>query len=94
MATYIEDIEAASAGFRRGEPAYGGTGGGGVRTGDFYGWAALPRTYIEGVWGAAGFRLAEWIPSGVLFGQAMVGLVRKKATLPDSQRGRFRRLSR
>ncbi|MDQ1731408.1 MAG: hypothetical protein QOK10_1567, partial [Pseudonocardiales bacterium] len=32
--------------------------------------------YIERVWGAAGFRVVEWIPSGTLFPQALVFMIR------------------
>ena len=42
MADLFPDLDAARAAFDRGAPAYAGSGGGGVRTGDYYGWAATP----------------------------------------------------
>ena len=67
----------ARAAYHRGEAAYAGTGGGGVRTGDYYGWAAMPPPFMARTWGSAGFEIVEWVPSGVLFPQAMVGLRRQ-----------------
>jgi hypothetical protein len=63
--------------YAAGEPAYAGLGGGGVLTGDYYGWAAVPPEYVKRVWGEAGFDVVEWVASGKLFQQAMVGLVRR-----------------
>jgi hypothetical protein len=77
LASVITDLDAARAAYDNGRPVYAGTGGGGVRTGDYYGWAAIPPAFIKDVWGAAGFDVVEWTPSGVLFGQAMVGLKRR-----------------
>ncbi|TDE93941.1 class I SAM-dependent methyltransferase [Occultella glacieicola] len=76
LATTFEDVDAARAGFERGEIQYAGSGGGEVRTGDYYGWAAAPPAYVERVWGGAGFRIVEWVPANVLFPQALVILVR------------------
>jgi hypothetical protein len=75
LATTFPDLERARAAFGRGQIQFAGTGGGEVRTEDYYGWAAAPRKYIERVWGRAGFRLVEWVPSGVLFQQALAFLV-------------------
>jgi hypothetical protein len=36
------DLDDARRRYGAGEPAYAGLGGGGVRTGDYYGWAAIP----------------------------------------------------
>jgi ubiquinone/menaquinone biosynthesis C-methylase UbiE len=77
MAPLFDDIDAAEAAFNAGEAVYSPSGGGGVRTEDFYGWAAMPAPYIDRVWGAAGFEVVEWVRSGVVFGQAMVGLARR-----------------
>jgi len=49
----------------------------GVRSGDFYGWAAASKPYVERVWEAAGFDVVQWVSSGVLFPQAMVALKRR-----------------
>jgi ubiquinone/menaquinone biosynthesis C-methylase UbiE len=77
LAKTFGDLVAAQAGYNAGEIQYAASGGGEVRTGDYYGWAAAPSKYVERVWGAAGFRLVEWVPSGVLFPQALVFMVRQ-----------------
>ncbi|MGI8666710.1 MAG: class I SAM-dependent methyltransferase [Jatrophihabitans sp.] len=76
LATTFADLAAAQAGYKNGEIQYASSGGGEMRTGDYYGWAAAPTQYVERVWGAAGFRIVEWVPSGVLFPQALVFMVR------------------
>jgi hypothetical protein len=76
LATTFDDVAAAQRNYDAGEIQYAGIGGGEVRTGDYYGWTAAPPKYIERVWGAAGFRVVEWIPSGTLFPQALVFMVR------------------
>ena len=75
LATTFPELDRARKAFDHGEIQFAGTGGGEVRTADYYGWAAAPRKYIERVWGQAGFRLVEWVPSGVLFPQALAFLV-------------------
>ncbi len=79
LASTFDDLPAAEAGFQRGELQYASSGGGEMRTGDYYGWAAAPHQYVKRVWGAAGFRIVEWVPSGVLFPQALVFMVRGAA---------------
>lgn len=76
LATTFDDLEAVRAGFDRGEIQFAGSGGGQVRTGDYYGWAAAPSAYVERVWGRAGFRVVEWVPANFLFPQALVFMVR------------------
>lgn len=76
LATTFADLPAAQAGYNNGEIQYASSGGGEMRTEDYYGWAAAPTQYVERIWGAAGFRIVEWVPSGVLFPQALVFLVR------------------
>lgn len=78
LAQCFPDIDEARRNYGAGEPAYAGIGGGGVRTGDYYGWAAIPPQFIKQVWGKAGFDVVQWVPSGTLFPQAMVGLVRRE----------------
>lgn len=63
--------------FRRGKFIYGGGGEDGPRSKDFYGWAVAPRPWLERTWGDAGFAIESWIPTGELFEQAMVVLVRR-----------------
>jgi SAM-dependent methyltransferase len=77
LAGAFPDLAAATAAFDRGDIVYSGTGGAGVRTGDYYGWAAASKPYIENTWGAAGFDIVQWVPSGVLFQQAAVALRRR-----------------
>jgi hypothetical protein len=79
LATTFDDVDAAKAGYDAGEIQYAGIGGGEVRTGDYYGWTAAPPKYVERVWGAAGFRVVEWVRSGVLFPQALVFMLRTDA---------------
>jgi 2-polyprenyl-3-methyl-5-hydroxy-6-metoxy-1,4-benzoquinol methylase len=43
----------------------------GPRARSFYSWAVAPRTWLEQVWGEAGFELTSWTPTGELFEQAM-----------------------
>ena len=85
LAECFPDLAGAREAYRAGQPAYAGVGGGGALTGDYYGWAAVPPAYVKRVWGAAGFDAVEWVPSGTLFPQAMVGLIKR------SGRSRFRR---
>jgi hypothetical protein len=87
LAELFDDIAGVTAAFKAGQPAYAGVGGGGVRTGDYYGWTALPKSYVTKVWGDAGFKIVEWVPSGNLFPQAMVGLQRTGGA--DAPRRRF-----
>ena len=77
LAKTFGDLDAAQAGYNAGEIQYAPSGGGEVRTGDYYGWAAAPSKYVERVWGPAGFKIVEWVPSGVLFPQALVFMVRQ-----------------
>lgn len=79
LAECFSDLDAARAAYRAGEPAYAGVGGGGVLTGDFYGWAAVPRAFMKREWGDAGFDIVEWVPSGTFFPQAMVALAKGPA---------------
>ena len=72
------DLDSVRQAYDNGKPAYAGIGGGGVRTGDYYGWAAVPPQFIKRIWGHAGFEVIHWVPSGTLFPQAMVGLVKRK----------------
>ena len=77
LAQMFGDPQALRQAYQAGELVYGDAGDDGARQGDFYGWAAAPRAWIERVWGDAGFDLLEWVPSGELFSQAMVCLRRR-----------------
>jgi hypothetical protein len=89
------DLDEARTGYDAGEPAYAGMGGGGVLTGDYYGWAAVPPEFMARVWGEAGFDVVEWVPSGTLFPQAMVGLVKRPVgDQSGAKTGRARRFWR
>jgi hypothetical protein len=78
LARVLDDVHEAEQAFGRGEAVYAGVGGGGVRTGDFYGWTVSPVQYVERRWAAAGFDIVEWVRSDVLFPQAMVGLRKRR----------------
>ena len=84
LAGAFPDLAAATAAFDQGGIAYAGTGGGGVRTGDFYGWAAASKQHIEDTWSKAGFDIVQWVPSGVLFNQAAVALRRRTRVAPGA----------
>jgi hypothetical protein len=77
LASAFPDLEADIANFEQGGIVFSGTGGGGVRTGDFYGWAVASKPYVKDIWGSAGFDIVQWVPSGVLFEQAAVALRRR-----------------
>jgi SAM-dependent methyltransferase len=76
MATVFTDPAAARAGFRADRVQFGATGGGGVRTSDYYGWAAASRRSVERIWGDAALELVDWRPGGALFSQGLALLVR------------------
>lgn len=84
LAGAFPDLAAAVSAFDQGGIVYAGTGGEGVRTGDFYGWAAASKQHIEDTWGAAGFDIVQWVPSGVLFQQAAVALRRRPRVVPSA----------
>lgn len=77
LATVFADVDGAERAYESGEAQFAGTGGGEVRTGDFYGWAIAPPAYVQRVWGAAGFRIVEWVRSGVIVPQALVMMIRE-----------------
>lgn len=84
LAGAFPDLAAAITEFDEGGIVFSGTGGGGVRTADFYGWAAASKPYIKQTWGTAGFDIVQWVPSGILFQQAAVALRRRpRAVHPD-----------
>lgn len=76
MATVIDDPDTARAGYRADRLQFWPTGGGGVRTSDYYGWAAASRRCVERIWGDAGLEVARWVPTGELVSQAVAVLVR------------------
>jgi SAM-dependent methyltransferase len=76
MAEVFTDVDAVRAGFRADRLQFAPTGGGGVRTSDFYGWAVASRRCVEQIWGAADLELVRWHASGELFSQAMAVMVR------------------
>ena len=78
MAMVFPDIAAARAAFRADRVVFGATGGGGVRSSDYYGWAAVSRRCVERTWGAVGLELVRWRPSGELFSQELAILVRTR----------------
>jgi hypothetical protein len=77
LAEVVPDASTALEQFRHGTFIFGGGGNDGPRSQDFYGWAAAPRPWIEQTWASAGFRVESWIPTGELFQQAMIVLVRE-----------------
>ena len=72
-----DHLTEAETHFKEGGIAYDSNHPDGVRSGDFYGWAAASKPYVERVWGEAAFDVIQWVPSGVLFPQAMVALKRR-----------------
>lgn len=76
MAAVFDDVDAVRAGFHDDQVQFGATGGGGVRTDDYYGWAVASRRCVERLWGEAGLEVVRWWPSGTLCPQAVAVLVR------------------
>ncbi len=83
MADLAIEVDSARRELAEGRFVYAPTSDG-VRSGDFYGWAVAPRPYVEKVWGEAGFAVVEWVPSGELFPQALVFLVRRPESRSDA----------
>ena len=77
LAQCFPDVADALRKYEAGKHVFAAVGGGGVRSSEFYGWAAAPSKFVDKEWGAAGFNIVEWVPSGILFPQAMVGLVKR-----------------
>jgi len=90
LAAVVPDAQLALEQFRNGEFIFGGGGDDGPREQSFYGWAAAPREFVERTWGANGFVVESWIPTGELFEQAMVVLRREEAG-PIARAERFAR---
>jgi len=76
LSVLFSDVEQAAGEYDTGHAVFA-VSGSGVLDAGFYGWAAMPKPYIEATWGAVGFDLVEWVPSGVLFPQAMICLRRR-----------------
>lgn len=83
LAQVVPDAAASAEAARRGEFVYAGGGADddGPRSRSFYSWAVAPQSWVEQVWGAAGFEIESWVPHGQLFDQAMVVLVRSDSPL-------------
>ncbi len=79
LAQVVPDALASHAAAQRGEFVYAGGGADddGPRKRSFYSWAVAPRSWVETVWGEAGFTVMEWVKTGELFDQAMVVLQRR-----------------
>jgi SAM-dependent methyltransferase len=75
MARMFLDPAAALASYRAGEFVYSGTGGKGVRDPSFYGWAAVPREYVESRWGEW-FAIEDFIDETTRFEQGVFVLRR------------------
>lgn len=89
MAQVFPDVAAARAGFRADELQFAATGGGGVRSSDYYGWAVASRRFVERTWGAAGLDVVCWRPSGELFSQALALMVKtERGQVGRAVRGR------
>lgn len=72
LARLIPDITEARAAYAEDRFIFAAAGEDGPRTSDTYGWAVAPRNWLQREWSRYGFELIEWIPSRVLFEQAMV----------------------
>lgn len=91
LAAIVPDAAVAREQFRKGLFVFGGGDDlDGPRSTTFYGWAAAPRSWIEQVWGGAGFVIESWVPTGELFEQAMVVLTRVDSR-PIGRASRFAR---
>lgn len=90
LATVLADPVRSHQEYDEGRFIYSDGGADGARSGGFYGWAAAPRPWLDQIWGSAGFRIVHWVPSGVLFEQAMVCLRRTDRPLRHQMRHRLR----
>ncbi|MFB2598060.1 class I SAM-dependent methyltransferase [Herbiconiux sp. P17] len=79
LAQVVPDATASAKAAQHGEFVFAGGGADddGPRARSFYAWAVAPRSWVEKVWGEAGFSLESWVPTGELFDQAMAVLVRQ-----------------
>ena len=77
LADCLPDLSDARARYKAGEPVFAAVGGGGPRAAEFYGWAVVPPGFVRKAWAHGGFEVVEWVRSGVLFPQVMLGLVRR-----------------
>lgn len=84
LSVVVTDALSAHAAARRGEFVYAGEGADddGPRSRSFYSWAVAPRSWVEKTWGEAGFDLVDFVPTGVLFDQAMAILQRRDDAAP------------
>lgn len=90
LAAVVPDAHVALEEFRQGTFIFGGGGDDGPREKSFYGWAAAPRAFVERTWGANGFVIESWTPTGELFEQAMV-VLRRVESGPVGRVERFAR---
>jgi 2-polyprenyl-3-methyl-5-hydroxy-6-metoxy-1,4-benzoquinol methylase len=79
LAKVVPDATASAKAAGHGQFVFAGGGADddGPRARSFYAWAVAPRSWVEKVWGEAGFSLESWVPTGELFDQAMAVLVRQ-----------------
>lgn len=71
IGTYMDDPAEAIRRFNQGDFAFSNTGGTGVLTGDFYGWAAIPQAWLQSQF-AGSFDVVEYIDDPVYSEQAIV----------------------
>lgn len=93
LAKVLPDALASREEVRQGAFVYanGGADDDGPRSKDFYAWAVAPRQWVDRVWGDAGFAIESWTPTGELFDQAMVVLVRRDSGVPRTAYRKLRR---
>lgn len=91
LAKMIDDVPAARAEFHDGQFIYCNPGEDGARSGDFYGWAVAPKPWVEKNWALGGLEVVEWVPSRVLFEQAMVCLRKKDSGSPKKDSGSLKK---
>ncbi|MGI8663434.1 MAG: class I SAM-dependent methyltransferase [Acidimicrobiales bacterium] len=72
---FFDDPYSARESFRRGAHAYTGIGGGGVLTGDFYGWAAIPEAWLRS--NLPGFVVANIVDDPGIDEQVIITLRRR-----------------
>jgi len=84
MAKIFPDPDASETAYTEGAFQYAGGGEDGARQDHYYGWAAAPSDFVSQIWGQAGFAVLEWIPSGVLFPQALVILEKATGTVIEA----------
>ncbi len=93
LANMFHDVAAAREEYKTTGIVYSPRTEDGIRTEDYYGWAAASKAYVNRVWGAQGFEIVAWIPPAEPIGQVVVAL-RKQPRVPRTHSFESRKIAR